>query len=512
MAPNSLQRKSIFKKRGAGVLLHITSLPSPYGIGDIGPSAREFVDFLQKGHQRYWQLLPLNPTEPGKGNSPYSALSSMAGNTLLISPDDLITEGLLDKNDIQEWSAAKTLDQVDYETVGRNKDFLFKQAFENFLRDTSHADHDSFRAFCEREAYWLRDFSMYSVIREAHQRSPWYEWPESLRLRDEVALKNINSEKEKDIRYVQWLQFIFDKQWKRLKEYCGERKILLLGDMPFYVSYDSADVWAHPEIFCLDEQGKMTGIAGVPPDYFNENGQLWGMPVFKWDVLKQTNYDWWIQRIKKNLGYFDLIRLDHFRAFAAYWEVPEGETTAVHGEWKPGPGESFFDCLEKEIGSLPLVAEDLGDIDEKVHKLRRTFRLPGMKVLHFAFSENMPSSDYIPHNYAHNYVVYTGTHDNNTTLGWFKNDLKAADRKRVKEYVSGPVSEKNVHLALIRLAYASVARVAIIPMQDLLCLGQSSRMNKPASAEGNWAWRLLPGQLTPALESQLQSWTSTYYR
>ncbi|HET7898628.1 MAG TPA: 4-alpha-glucanotransferase, partial [Flavisolibacter sp.] len=338
---------------------------------------------------------------------------------------------------------------------------------------------------------------------------PWYEWPDAYKKRDADALKKLSQTHQKDLRKIKWLQFIFARQWHDLRAYCNSRNIHFIGDMPFYISYDSSDVWANKEIFALDEEGKRTGMAGVPPDAFSADGQLWGMPVFRWDVLKEKNYQWWVDRLKKNMELFDLVRLDHFRAFAAYWNVPEGEQTARNGQWVPGPGADFFRVMEKALGQLPFVAEDLGDIDADVLNLRDEFKLPGMKVLQFAFGEDMPQSDYIPHNYGKNFLVYSGTHDNNTTVGWFKTEAGEDIRERIRRYLARDVSENDIHLLFARLAYGSVADIAILPIQDILGLDENARMNVPSSAENNWSWRLMPGQINHETERLLQDWTRT---
>jgi 4-alpha-glucanotransferase len=315
-----------------------------------------------------------------------------------------------------------------------------------------------------------------------------------------------------DLEKVKWLQFLFKKQWQALRDYCHGLGIQFFGDLPFYVSYDSVDVWANRELFSLDPAGEMQGVAGVPPDYFNEDGQLWGMPVFNWEVLKEQNYRWWVQRIRKNMELYDLLRLDHFRAFADFWEVPAGEETARRGEWKLGPGADFFTMLQKELGQLPFVAEDLGDINDAVYSLRDDFGLPGMKVLQFAFGGDMPRSTYIPHHYIPNAIAYTGTHDNNTSRGWFRQDISREERQHLEQYVGRVVLDKEVHEVLGRLAYASVAKTAILPLQDVLGLDESARMNMPASTNGNWGWRLQPGQLTDKHEAKLREWCRVYHR
>ncbi len=506
-----LRGRQRYNERGAGVLVHLSSLPSPFGIGDMGPEARAFADFLSRSRQKYWQLLPLNPTEAGQGHSPYSALSSKAGYPLLISPELLVKDGLLEPGDLK----AAHLPQdgsADYAEAERAKEKLFEKAYAAFGQAKDHPLHEPFKAFCKNEKSWLDDFALFMLLKKEHGGKPWYEWPEPYKQRDDEALKKLAKKHQKEVQKIKWLQFIFSKQWHGLREYCNSRDIRFIGDIPFYVSYDSSDVWADKELFALDPEGQRTGMAGVPPDAFSADGQLWGMPVFNWEKMEATGYRWWIERLRKNMELFDLVRLDHFRAFAAYWEVPAGEQTARNGQWKKGPGAAFFQSMEAALGHLPFVAEDLGDIDEAVLNLRDEFRMPGMKVLQFAFGNDMPQSDYIPHNYDKNFLVYSGTHDNNTTVGWFRTEAGEAVKERIRRYAGTDVHEGNIHLVLARLAYSSVADIAILPVQDILGLNEKARMNVPSSAENNWAWRLTPGQLTADTEKWLQEWTRTYNR
>lgn len=506
-----LKMRLIDNARGAGVLMHITSLPAAYGIGDMGPGAKAFADFLSRSRQKYWQLLPLNPTEAGQGHSPYSATSSMAGNPLLISPELLVKEGLLSSADLAPYRLASH-NKADYTEAERVKGEIFLKAFEAFLGERGGALQPAYQQFTRQEAPWLDDFALFSVLKKLHEGQPWFNWPQPYKLRDAGALEKVLAEHEKEITKVKWLQFIFARQWHSLKSYCNGKGIQFVGDMPFYVSYDSADVWSHRRLFAIDEEGRSTGMAGVPPDAFSDDGQLWGMPVFNWDVLKEEGYAWWIDRLKKNIELFDLVRLDHFRAFADYWEVLATEKTARNGEWKRGPGADFFKVAEAALGSLPFVAEDLGEINDAVLQLRDGFGLPGMKILQFAFGGDMPRSDYIPHNYGSNFFVYTGTHDNNTIRGWFNQDIDDATRLRLERYLGRPLSVAEVHLELGRMAYASVAKTAILPLQDVLALDEGARMNIPASGDNNWGWRLLPGQLTGAEEERLRQWTILYNR
>jgi malto-oligosyltrehalose synthase/4-alpha-glucanotransferase len=498
-------------ERGAGLLLAVSSLPSPFGVGDIGPEARNFARFLSRSKQKYWQILPLNPTEMGAGHSPYSSYSSMGGNPLLISPELLVEEGLLDKELLEQYRLDSG-DSADYAEAEELKEELFNIAYRNFCKDKFRLMRKEFDRFCEKEAYWLNDMSLYVVLKQHHGGKPWYEWDQQYKLRDQHALDQFSVDKQQEIRKVKWLQFTFLKQWKGLREYVNNLGIDLFGDMPFYVSYDSVDVWSHPDIFCLDKNGKMTGVAGVPPDYFSEDGQLWGMPTFNWNALKEQGYKWWITRLRKNLELFDLLRIDHFRAFQEYWQVPAGESTARTGEWIPGPQTEFFEAVEKELGKLPFVAEDLGDRMEAVYELRGKLGLPGMKVLQFAWGENMAWSVDVPHNHEKNSIVYTGTHDNNTTIGWYREETNKADHERMHRYIGVKVRQKNIDQVLSRLAYSSVAKLTMLPMQDVLGLDASSRMNTPGRAEGNWLWRLKPGQLTPEIEAMLREWVEVFNR
>jgi malto-oligosyltrehalose synthase/4-alpha-glucanotransferase len=497
--------------RSAGVLMHISSLASPFGIGDMGPEAFAFADFLDRAHQKEWQMLPLNPTEVAQGNSPYSALSSRAGNPLLISPEFLQKDGLLEGVNLCDYYLPQT-GKTDFDKAEATKTDLLEKAFTTFSQKKEMFPTDEYEMFCEENFEWLDDFALYMVIREKHNGKPWMEWEQPLKLRDPDALKGVSESESERIRYLKWVQLAFHKQWKSLKAYCNERNIRLLGDMPFYVSYNSSDVWSHRELFMLDQDGKITGSAGVPPDSFSEDGQLWGMPVFDWDALKEQGYEWWVNRLRKNTELFDLTRLDHFRAFADYWVVPGTKKIAINGEWKLGPGSDFFKTVESALGGLPFVAEDLGEISPAVFKLRDEFNLPGMKVLQFAFEENMAESDYIPHNYTPNFIAYTGTHDNNTIRGWFKNEADEETRSRLEEYVGRALEENDVYWVMARLVYSSVAKIVILPVQDLLNLDESAKMNSPGSGDNNWAWRLVPGQLASDAESQLRLWTRLYNR
>lgn len=497
-------------KRGAGILLHISSLPSYFGIGDMGPKAISFADFLHLAGQKYWQLLPLNPTEQGQGHSPYSSISSRAGNILLISPELLVHDDLLKAEELEEYylpQEGKTI----FAEAERVKAEIFEKAWQNYQQGKGRQLKKDFEHFRKKEAYWLDDFALYMVLKQESGGRPWFEWTEEYKMRDKKALHKLLSGNEDAFEKIKFLQFIFSKQWMDLREYCNNKGIKFFGDLPFYISYDSVDVWSHRELFSLDKEGNMIGVAGVPPDAFSEDGQLWGMPVFLWNVLKKHHYDWWIERFKKNMELFDLLRLDHFRAFADYWEVPASEKTAKNGKWKPGPGADFFNAVKKSLGDLPFIAEDLGEINDPVYELRDEFNFPGMKVLMFAFGEGMPTNPYVPHNYSENFVAYTGTHDNNTIRGWYRQE-GCKYHRQIEQYIGKQLTEDDIHIEMSRLAYASVANITILPMQDVLGIDEMGRMNTPASGENNWQWRLLPGQVTTDAENRLKEWTRLYNR
>jgi len=494
--------------RGSGILMHITSLPSKFNIGDFGPGAKAFADMLYQSYQKYWQLLPLSPVDKNSQYSPYSSYSSMGGNVLLLSPELLARDGLLD---IDEYVLPDT-NKVDYKQASTIKQVIFNKAWANFKDISSDFFHNKFIEFCKAEARWLDDYALYVVLKHQYKNKPWYKWPDEFKLRDKAALKDFVQNNADAIDKEKWLQYQFAKQWASLKSYCNKLDIQLFGDLPFYVSYDSVDVWAHPKLFSLDENGNMTQVAGVPPDYFAADGQLWGMPVFRWDKLKEQNYDWWVQRIRKNLERFDLLRLDHFRAFSSYWAVPASEKTAVNGKWERSPGTHLFNILKKEFGKLPFVAEDLGDIDDKVYELRDQFGLPGMGVLQFAFGGENAATPHLPQNYTVNSVAYTGTHDNNTTKGWYNKEAGKSALKHLKNYTGSAIKEKSINKLFIRMAMASVAKIVIVPMQDVLGLDESSRMNTPAATEGNWLWRCDEPAIKPKDIKLLHKWTKIYNR
>jgi 4-alpha-glucanotransferase len=493
--------------RSAGVLLHPTSLPSPYGVGDLGDGAYKFMDFLQRTKQSYWQTLPLGPT--GYGNSPYLCYSAMAGNPLLISPDKLVAEGWVEPADLARFKDFP-LDKVDFDRVIEAKIEILDTACRNFRSRGTAVQEQEFHAFIERESAWLPDYALFMAVHEHLQDTPWYEWPKDIALRKEAAINSYSELLVDRVYYFQFVQFAFQRQWLNLKDYANEAGIKIIGDIPIYVAHDSADVWANPESFQLEaETGFVAQMAGVPPDYFSETGQLWGNPVYNWEHLQKTQYAWWIGRFKALLKLVDIIRIDHFRGFEAYWSVPQGELTAIDGTWVTAPGMEFFEVLEQQLGELPILAEDLGVITPEVEELRDKFEFPGMKVLQFAFGSDN-ANGFLPFNYNRNFVVYTGTHDNDTTVGWF-NQTESYERDRVLRYLGG-ISSEGIHWDLIRIAFSSIANQAIIPMQDILGLDGASRMNFPGTIEGNWQWRYHDDQLTPEIEKQLLSMTETFGR
>jgi 4-alpha-glucanotransferase len=497
--------------RTSGTLLHITSLYSNFGIGDLGPGAKAFVDFLQKSKQTYWQMLPLSPIEKSQFYSPYSSHSSIAGNVWLISPEALKEEGLLSDTDLRN-NRTKKAGQVDYGMVEKSKGKIFAIAYNNFLKFRKGTLYRQFEIYCEQQSGWLDDYALYVALKEAHGGAPWFQWEDPLKRREVRALNNARESYAESIRKTKWLQFIFQRQWNLLKKYCAEHDIKLFGDLPFYISYDSVDVWSHPDLFALDENLQPSVVAGVPPDYFNANGQLWGMPVFKWDALKAQNFNWWIERLKRNTSMFDMVRLDHFRAFVDYWQVPAKEKTAKKGSWQPGPGREFFEIVKNKLGHLPFVAEDLGDITDSVYALRDEFLFPGMKVAQFAFSDDIGKSPHAPHQYNINFIAYTGTHDNNTIRGWFRKDLNQKNKALVSAYLGTKITERNVHTQLIREVYKSVADTVIIPMQDWLGLDEKGRINTPASVKNNWSWRMTEKDLSASLVKTIRQLNEVYGR
>ena len=480
--------------RASGVLLHPTSLPGA-GTGDLGEAAYRFVDWLADAEQSLWQMLPL--VAVNEGGSPYNALSAFAGNPLLLSPQDLVHHGLLEPAD----AAAPNLpwDTIDFPAVFAWKENVVRAAYRVF-RDAGdeelRADFDAYR---RDEAYWLDDYALFRALRERHGGG-WVTWPEPLRRRDPDALAEARRALAEDVDRRAYSQFLFDRQWSALHRHARRHGIRVVGDVPIFVAHDSADVWANPHIFHLDDRGLPTVVSGVPPDYFSATGQLWGNPLYRWDVLKEEGYRWWIDRFRRTLGMVDVVRIDHFRGFEAYWEVGAGEPTAIHGRWIPGPGRDLFDALHRALGPLPLIAEDLGLITPQVEALRDALGLPGMRVLQFAFGGDDPENPHLPRNYVPNAVAYTGTHDNDTAEGWMAGGASDAERAALAA-LAGEAGD--AHWRMIEQVMRSDAGWAVVPAQDVLGLGTEARMNTPGERDGNWAWRMRPGALTPELAARL---------
>jgi 4-alpha-glucanotransferase len=485
--------------RASGLFLHPTSLPSQFGIGDIGHSAYKWVDMLAKMKQTFWQMCPLGPT--GYGDSPYQSLCSFAGNTLVISPVLLKETGLLTDEEIAAFPVLSA-DHVDYGTVIIEKEKLYKKAYARFV------DTKEFTAFCTDEHYWLDNFALYKVLKDLYGGLPWYSWDVEHKLRFPAVLEEVVASQRKEIRYQKFLQFLFHQQWSKLKKYANGLGVKIIGDLPIYIAYDSSDTWASPEMFELDEHAKPIRVAGVPPDYFSETGQLWGNPLYHWKHMKQDGYSWWIRRIKKALELVDYMRLDHFRGFEAYWAVNASHKTAVKGEWVKGPGIDLFKAIKKELGKLPIIAEDLGVITLEVETLRKNVGLPGMKVLQFAFDGN-PENPYLPYNTTTDSVLYTGTHDNDTSLGWF-NNLLELDKHLVRKYLG--CADENFLEKFLRLAFGAPSKLCIIPFQDVLGLDSKHRMNIPGKESGNWQWRFTFEQVDPDKIQLFTDFTSVYGR
>ncbi|WP_343524207.1 malto-oligosyltrehalose synthase [Pedobacter sp.] len=498
-------------KRNAGILMHISCLPGDFGIGDLGPAAFGFVDFLHQARQRYWQILPLNPVSAENGFSPYASHSSSAGNILLISPEVLLNDGLLKPSDLDA-CRFKAGSVVDFEQVLNQKNAMLEKAYRYFLDGDFKPLKQQFTAFCSAEEDWLHTFALHQVLSRQLNCKAWYRWPAPYKYRKARAIAHFSKKHESEIEEVKWQQFIFFKQWEDLRQYAKRKGVAFIGDLPFYPDYAAHELWEEPLLFKLGKDLEPLAVAGVPPDYFNAQGQLWGMPVFDWEKMKQEKYGWWIRRISKSLERFDLLRLDHFRAFSEYWSVPAGQTSAVKGKWLNGPGEDFFKQLRQELGELPLIAEDLGEESAGVNALLNQFKLPGMKVLQFAFNSTLPSSPHAPHNFENSAcIAYSGTHDNNTAKGWFNQQASPEEIERLSLYAGERITLKNVHQAMAKLTYASVAQTAILPIQDILGLDERARMNIPGEAKGNWAWKLQT-KVSGSLAEQLKKLTELFGR
>ena len=494
-------------ERSSGILFHPTSLPGKYGIGTLGKEAYAFIDFLKKSKQKLWQIFPLGPT--GYGDSPYQSFSSFAGNPYLIDFDLLIEAHLLSEEDLKDIFFGDNEEYIDYGAIYNQKYPLLRKAYENFKSSDNNEMKGSLENFKRENSSWLNDYSLYISLKNHFNGLPWNEWAQDIKNREDGAMHHYRSELADDIEYHNFIQFLFFKQWGDVKRYANENGIKIIGDIPIFVAADSSDAWANPEIFLFDEERKPVKVAGVPPDYFSATGQLWGNPLYNWQKLKETNYSWWVERVRANLSTCDIIRIDHFRGFEAYWAVPYGDDTAINGQWEPGPGIDLFNAIKSQLGELPIIAEDLGLMTQGVIDLREATGFPGMKILGFAFDSG-EENDYLPHTYTKNCVVYTGTHDNDTLIGWFQK-AKEEDRQFARDYLNSR-SDDEIHWDAIRGAWSSVASMAISPVQDFLGLGSEARINTPGVAAGNWQWRLRHGVLTDELAERIAKLTRVYSR
>ncbi len=493
----------MFTSRRSGILLHPSSLPGPQPIGTLGQEAYDFIDWLVTAGQSVWQILPLGPT--GYSNCPYSCYSAFAGNPRLINLQKLVDAGDLQASKLP--AAASVSSNVDF-AAAETQLSLLRLASDHFSETASPARRQAYEQFCREQAYWLNDYCFFMSMRQLQQNRDWQQWPEEVRQRQQKALHKWGLELQTEISWHKYLQFIFFEQWFELKSYANQNGVEIFGDLPIFVAENSADVWANRHLFHLDEKEQPTLVAGVPPDYFSKTGQRWGNPLYDWEQMAEDGYSWWLARFRWNLQLFDMIRVDHFRGFSACWAIPADEKTAINGKWVDVPGKQLFNRLRSEFGELPIVAEDLGVITPEVEKLRDKFNLPGMKVLQFAFDSG-PSNPYLPHNHRPNSVVYTGTHDNNTSLAWWRS-LDSKGKQQVKDYLKRPCHD--MPWTLIETAMASVAKLAIIPLQDLLALDGKSRMNQPGTANGNWQWRNLPDQSNREITVQLRHLSHLYGR
>lgn len=497
------------KRRGSGILLHLSSLFSEYGIGDLGPSAYRFVDFLSDAQQSYWQILPLNPTSQEYDNSPYHSISAFAFNTMLISPDSMVRDGFLKKTDIAAIPPFPC-GTVDFNAVIRFKERIFSLAYDRFRREkTRHPEYDG---FCRNSSWWLEDFALFTSLHRHYKGIIWSSWPEEIKYREPAALDAMRPSLKKMIDKEKFLQYIFYKQWQALRRYSRKKGISIIGDIPIYVNYHSADVWTHPALFRLDDNLQPLVVAGVPPDYFSKTGQLWKNPLYCWEEHEKEGFSWWISRVEHNLTLFDYTRIDHFRGFVAYWEVAAAEKNAINGKWVLAPGEKLLTVMKSRFVDLPIIAEDLGIITPDVSLLIDRFGLPGMRVLLFAFTDDLSTSPHAPHNLKRNCILYTGTHDNATTRGWLESDATPEEKLRLFTYIGREIPAEQLPAELIRLAMMSVADTVIFPMQDILSLGGKSRMNRPGTDEGNWQWQMEKDQIGPSVTQNLAGMTRIFWR
>lgn len=494
----------MLQQRSSGLLLHVTSLPSAHGVGDLGPEAYRFADFLASAGQTYWQILPLTPVDPGAGFSPYSSPSAFAGNPLLISLDKLVDNGLLSAADCRAAEQPAT-GRVDYPTTWQRKLPLLTQAADTFRREQTQPQYGDYERFCVQHAHWLDDYALFRALQDELNEPAWVRWPAALRQRKPADLNRYTEQLHDRIETLKVLQFLFYRQWTELVGYCFARRVHLVGDIPIYVQHNSADVWTHQHLFKLDKKGEPRFVAGAPPDYFSEDGQRWGNPVYDWPKHEAEGFAWWIRRLKHQLSMYSLTRLDHFLGFAVYWEIPASEPTAKVGRWVDAPIDAFLHAMYRQFVQLPLIAEDLGARTPDVQPSLRHYGIPGMRLVQFGIGDDIATSNHIPHNYVENAVAYTGTHDNNTTRGWFTQDLDDDRRQRLREYLGFDVTEADVAGQLVRLVMQSVARLVIVPVQDVLNLGAEHRMNTPGVGNDNWTWRVDQDALTPDVAAQLRA-------
>ena len=486
------------ENRGSGLLLHVSCLWSDFGIGDLGPSAYKFIDMLKCAKQSFWQVLPLNPTNAITCNSPYSSVSAFASNVFFISPELLLKDGLIEKRYLDLFQGISS-ERVDYSKVYESKTKIFDKAYDKFKM----TDKANFELFCKQNVSWLEDYAQFIVFKRVFNGEIWTQWPKEIRDRVQAAVINLSEQNFEEIHKEKFLQYLFARQWEALKKYANNSDVQIIGDIPIYVTYDSVDVWTNPEIFKLDANMNLEYLAGVPPDYFSKTGQLWGNPVYDWEVMRANGYKWWMQRVEHNLKLFDMVRIDHFRGFVDFWQVPAGEKTAINGEWQKAPSRDFFNTLLKKYPNAPIIAEDLGIITDEVRDTIKHFGFAGMKILLFAFYEDLKKHPYLPHNYIENCVAYTGTHDNNTVRGWFKNELNDTDKEKLFTYLGKKVSADALPWELMEILMESKANTVIFPVQDILGLGQDDRMNMPGIAQDNWQWRVSPKQLTDDILKKL---------
>lgn len=495
-------------RRNSGILCHVSSLPSRFGVGDFGPEAFAFADFLHQAGQRCWQVLPLSPVNGGAGNSPYSGYSAFAGNPLFISPEELVRQGWLRREDLENIPDFSE-ERVEYDQVRAWKTALLDRAFDLALPRLRGMDR--FNAFQKRNRAWLGEYALFAALKEHFNGRPWYAWPEQIRLRAPQAVAAWREKLSYWVFREVFFQFLFHEQWDALRRYCNDLGIRIMGDIPIYVSLDSCDVWSRPELFHLDRERRPIYAAGAPPDYFSKTGQLWGNPVYDWERQGRDGFSWWVERFRHAMVFYDLVRLDHFRGFAEFWQVPAGEETAENGVWVPGPGRRLFDTLIQELGEIPLIAEDLGMITEDVRDLMARYGFPGMRVLQFAFDGDYSGNEYLPHNYEHNTVVYTGTHDNNTISGWFAREMDGRGRQLVRRYLGFRVDRETISESMVRLAMASVAGLCIVPLQDVPGI-RGERMNTPGLGNGNWGWRVRSPDLHSRTAATLMEMAEVYGR